>query len=170
MKRQIESSLRKSFYTLSIVFLIFFAMAFSCRNDTNSNTTPSGNNPDISSTGGRCSTKEEFKAIITHDLTYLARDYEKKEVIFHSFEVGAPTHYENYQERYFTNTDNAYPVTTDFDVITHGDSMKSGRVYRDRYKNTLFMCYTITSKNTCICFGERNSIPVERRQDITDQN
>ncbi len=92
------------------------------------------------------------------------KDDKYAQVIFNSFDVEGPMHYQNSQEYYFTNTDDAYRVTTDFDAIYSYED----RIYRDRYENNMAMCYTVTSRNTCVCFWEKG-LPKECREDVTGQ-
>ena len=164
MKEQTTSKPRQRLALLSAIVLpLVLALAHSTQAEDSGRTERADKRE--ASKSAFCTTEAEFKAIITHDVTYLARRYEKREVVFHSFKVGAPKSYQNFQEGYRTVTNAAYPVLTDFDVITTGDSMGTDRVYRARYKQSLFMCYPLTSKETCVCFAEKNSIPV--REEIT---
>ncbi len=169
MKKQTKSNLQNSLQTLGLIFLIFFAMAFAC-NDREDNSSPSVNKGGRKLTnGGACSTEAEFKAIITRGSTSLSRETKNTKVIFNSFDLKGPMQYKNYEEYYVTNTDNAYRVTTDFDVIYNNDELGAGKTFRDRYENSILMCYTVTSKNTCVCFGEKNSLPKARWEDVTGQ-
>jgi hypothetical protein len=67
-------------------------------------------------------------------------------------------------------TDNAYPVTTSFEVITESAFTGETKIYRDRYVNVFYMCYPVSwsdGKN-CVCYGERNANSVGR-EEITDE-
>lgn len=151
--------------TFGFVFLIFFVMAFACKDENDSGGTDTPQSKQTTTNGGVCSTEAEFKAIITGEKMRLAnKDDKYAQVIFNSFDVEGPMHYQNSQEYYFTNTDDAYRVTTDFDAIYSYED----RIYRDRYENNMAMCYTVTSRNTCVCFWEKG-LPKERREDVTGQ-
>lgn len=171
MKQQTKLNLRLSLQSLGIIFVIFFAMAFACKDETDTNPSP---NPDPNpprNAGNFCTTEREFKAFINFDKTYLAKDYEQIEVIFNNFNVGAPRRFENMRgDRFDTVTDNAYPVTTSFDVITRGDSMKTNKIYRDRYVNASYMCYPVmwSDGKNCVCFGIKNNFAVTSREEISE--
>ncbi|HEY8558812.1 MAG TPA: hypothetical protein VIL74_00305 [Pyrinomonadaceae bacterium] len=147
-------------------------MAFECQDDSNPNPPNNGTKPPPASNGGFCTTEREFKAFIVHDKTYLAKSYEKVEVIYHAFQVGAPRHYENLRgDRWDTVTDEAYPVVTSFDVITRGDAVGTNKIYRDRYVNVQYMCYPVmwSDGKNCVCFGERNAASVTSREEVTEE-
>lgn len=171
MKKQTKSNLSAALQSLGIIFLIFFATAFACKDDNRNRTNTSSGKTNTSSrqtitSGGACSTEEEFKAIITHEKTYLARNYEEKEVIFNSFETEGPMRYKNASD-YMTVSDDAYRVTTSFDVITRGDEMKTNKVYRERYENAVIMFYPYGSQNRCQNFWERGASA--KRDEITEE-
>src|SRR5688500_81729 len=94
MKKHAKSHLLAALQSLGIILQIFFTLAFACKND-NENPPRLTDKQQTKNKVGACSTKEEFKAIITHEKTYLARNYEEKQVIFNSFETEGPMHYEN---------------------------------------------------------------------------
>lgn len=160
MKKQAKSTLRTLLQSLGLVSLIFFGMAFACGDDKNNGgKTDTGGGRTPKKSGGLCTTENEFKAAIPSETTRLIlHDYEENvDVDFHRFEVGEPTHYQNTYERFQTVTDNAYPVNTDFDVLT---LRKDGTTYRSRYVNASYMCYPVPRSGkgqTCVCFGEKNA-------------
>lgn len=176
MKYQTRSNWQISLQMLGCVGLIFFTMAFACRNDKD-HTTDTKRDGDTTikqtktTSNGSCSTEKEFKEIITSEkMSARADTDEDVRVDFNSFDMEGPVHYQNSQEYYFTNTDNAYRVTTDFDVIFRNDNLGKGKIFRERYENVVLMCYTVTSKNTCVCFGEQNySYNKARRDEVTEQ-
>lgn len=163
-----------SLQTLGIIGLIFFAMAFACKDVNGGGATDrksDGQTTKQTKTagGGACSTEEEFKAIITKQKTFLDRDYEKSEVVFNSFDVEGPMHYENTTEGFMTMTDDAYRVVTSFDKITRGDEMKTDKVYRTRFENSVIMFYPYGSRNECKHFYEKNGLATENYKDVTGQ-
>lgn len=171
MKKQTKSNLQTSLQTLGIIFLIFFAMAFACKDGDDNNSLSPVERRNTTKTNGRaCSTEEEFKAIITHQKTFLDRDYEKSEVIFNSFEIEGPMHYQNMTEGFMTVTDDAYRVTTSFDKITRGDEMKTNKVYRMRFENAVIMFYPYAgSGKECKHFYEKNGLSKDGVEDVTGE-
>ncbi len=178
MKKRTKSNLQTSLQTLGIVFLIFFAMAFACKDDnggSETDTTRPTDKQQTNNAGGSCSTEAEFKAIITDEkVNTMVRDYEiNRKIFFHSFKVGAPTSYKNVNGRYATLTDNAYPVSTSFDVdIKSKIGMEKTQTIRWKYVNVLYMCYPVewSQGKTCVCFGEKNAASVNNGDVVSEED
>lgn len=170
MKKLTKPNLITSLQMLGIIFLIFFVMAFECGKDNGGGRRSISDKITVN-TGGTCSTEQEFKKVLTHGYTYLDKDYEKTKVVFNTFDVEGPMHYKNTdgETRYMTMTDNAYRVTTDFDLITEGDAMRTNKVYRTRFENAVYMFYTAQWSDglNCINFGIKNTSSVVEREVIS---
>lgn len=167
MNKKFFSRTSASLKTLGIIFSLFFVMAFECGGGNNGG---EETHKQTKTNGGACSSEEEFKRIITEQKTFLDRDYQKSEVIFNSFEVEGPMHYQNMEPGFTAVTDDAYRVTTSFDKITRGDESGTNNVYRMRFENAVIMFYPYAgSSKECKHFYKKNGFPKNGVENVTGE-
>lgn len=151
MKNRTESNLRNLLQSLGLVSLIFFAMAFACKDDTKTDSgketgserqSPSKNKTK-SEGGGKCSTEDEFKELLTATFsqTYNERDgkFKDTEVEFQTFDIGEPFHYKNSYP--IVDAENAYPVETDYISHDYLHGNTSPEIFEKKAKNFKYVFY-----------------------------
>lgn len=152
--------------TLGLVFLIFFVMAFACKDDNDSiSNTNRGEQPITSS--GSCSTKTEFLGIFKRDRLKSAttrNDLKQTEIIVNSFDVAAPITYSPVYNNKVVKIYPAYPVT-----VNHTSrEFRFGKITESDYVGGLYYCYKNPEdyaskfipeddrfpKNACVCIAQ----------------
>lgn len=140
MKKQTKSNLQISLQSLGIIFLMFFAMAFACKDDTKTS------NPDKSvttSSGGGCSTEREFKDVLTKSWSQTfgnTKKFKEMEVEFHSFKVAKPIY--NWVSHPGDVNFPAYPVMTSFTTRYFFDEGSLGKnVFETRAADSEYYFY-----------------------------
>lgn len=166
MKEQ-TNFIRSSQQSLVLVSLIFFVMAFACK-DSKSDIPPNSSRSERTS-GGRCSTEAEFRDIIadTHSNTYgeSSGKFQETEIIFKTFRVGAATRYRNPQ--YSIDASPAYPVDTDYTVRDFLGGETKNPYIREQDHSVKFICY-VDIYDKCVCYdegrrsGSSRQIPYDR--------
>lgn len=160
MKKQTKSNLPVSLQSLGIIFLVFFAMAFACRDENNQ--TPVSE--------GSCSTEAEFLKIFKRDQLSLStspNEYKPPEVDIKSFEVGSPfTHKDVYRRAGIDDLVEiypAYPVKVSWTLRV----FRYGNISEDDMEGGLFYCFKNPEdnkklvsqdprfpKDACVCVGQ----------------
>ena len=130
MKKQTDKRLLASLQSLAIVFWMLFVMAFACGDgDEGENESPAPKPPGNrvnNTTGGRCSTEDEFKALLIDNFSKTFNEYDGKfketEFDFHTFEIGEPMRFTNAYP--IIDAYPAYPVETNYTTrhYIHGSS------------------------------------------------
>ncbi len=173
MKKQTKSNLRISLQSLGIVILIFFAMAFACKDDGGgggeTDTTPSTDKQQTNNNGGSCSTKAEFLGIIKRDRLKMltstsSANFKPPEFILESSDVAAPITYNTVYTSKPLKIYPAYPVTLGWTERT----FRYNTIKEREYDGGLFYCYKNPEdygekfvrgdpsfpKDACVCIGQ----------------
>jgi hypothetical protein len=160
MKKQTKSRLQISLQSLGIISLMFFAMAFACKDDNGGRTdTDSGGRRDTSGTttgGGKCSTEAEFQNVIfkTFHLNTFNEpygQYKEPEINFQTFDISNPTSYISTDAYNLVKVDTAYPVTTSYTTrfYRHNGVKDINEIWEYDWQSN-FMCY-INHRSECTC-------------------
>lgn len=165
MKKQTKSNLQTSLQSLGIIFLIFFAMAFACKDDDNGG----GGSIPKTTGGGSCSTKAEFLGIVKRDRLKLLTtssnaNIKPPEFILESSDVAAPITYSTVYNNKALKVYPTYPVTLAWTERT----FRYNTIKESEYDEGLFYCYKNPEdygekfvpgdprfpKGACVCIGQ----------------
>lgn len=164
MKKQTKSNLTTSLQTFSIIFLVFFAMAFTCRSENETDSTQFREPGEITTaSGGRCSTEAEFQDVIQNKFhlgTFGSSygEYKDSEIEFHSFNIGSAMRYTNSYP--IVDAYPAYPVTTEYTTRHYLNSLKHEMI-EYHWKNVKLFCY-VDHHGECVC--DRKDFQKEERR------
>ena len=172
MKKQTKSNLQNPLQSLGIIFLMLFAMAFACKDDRETDSMPDKNGREKTTTGGRCSTENDFRRAITH--VYVEQDKREKkkpEVIFSSFRVGSSLSKRIIVDNRYVDV-TAYPLKVGFTFRKFVPDYPSGfNQYEYDHENVTFFCYINpkveweNDETGCVCKGEgRESFEAVQRR------
>lgn len=168
MNLQRFSKIKTSLQTLGIVFLIFFAMAFACKDDTSSETNSARptDQRQTNNTGGSCSTKAEFLGIFQRDrlkAVTIPDDIKPPELIVKSFDVGSPVDHKDVYNNALVRIYPAYPVKISWTTRT----FRFGSIEEVDIQGGLFYCYKNPEdnkkfvsedprfpENACVCIAQ----------------
>lgn len=160
---------KNSLASLAIVFAILSLMGFACKDNTPRDPKTDGGKTKTKG-GGRCSTEEEFKELLTKSFsqTFNERDgkFKETEVDFQKFDIGEPF---RYQKTFpdIIDADPAYPVKTSFTKRDYLHETTDPRIFEERVKDYKYVFY-VDHHGDCV-FGaegggtrETEHIPFER--------
>lgn len=168
IKKQTKSNFPISLELLGIIFLIFFGMAFACKEGDEIDSPQTRNRKDKTTSSRRCSTEAEFQDIIQNKF-HLGTfgpsygEYKDSEIEFHSFKIGEPFRYTNSYP--VVDAYPAYPVTTEYTTRHYLNSIKH-EMLEYQWTNVKLVCY-VDHHGECTC--ERKDFQKNERRILLDE-